>query len=45
MEVRAILDSGSEVNLLAQSICDNLIDSGAGIPTLRNISDSVWETI
>jgi hypothetical protein len=34
MKVRAILDSGSEVNLLAQSIYDTLIDSGADIPNL-----------
>lgn len=45
MKVRAILGSGSEVNLLAQSIFDKLIDSGAGIPTLRNISNTIRETI
>jgi hypothetical protein len=34
MKVRAILDSGSEVNLLTQSIYYKLIDSGADISTL-----------
>jgi hypothetical protein len=34
MKVRAILDSGSAVNLLAQSIYDKLNDSGADIATL-----------
>jgi hypothetical protein len=34
MRVKAILDSGSEVNLLAQSIYDRLLDSGMDVPTL-----------
>jgi hypothetical protein len=34
MRVKAILDSGSEVNLLAQSIYDKLLDSGMDVPTL-----------
>jgi hypothetical protein len=34
MEVRAMLDSGSEVNVLAESICEKLIDLGGDIPNL-----------
>jgi hypothetical protein len=34
MKVRASLHSGGEVNLLAESIYDKLIDSGADIPIL-----------
>jgi hypothetical protein len=34
MKVRVILDSGSDVNLLAQSVYDKLIDSRVDIPTL-----------
>jgi hypothetical protein len=39
MKVRAILDSGSEVNFLAQSIYDTSIASGADIATspLENV--------
>jgi hypothetical protein len=34
IQVKIILDSGSEVNLLAQSVYDKFIDSGMYIPTL-----------
>lgn len=34
IKIKAILDSGSEVNLLAQSIYNKLIHSGMDIPTL-----------
>jgi hypothetical protein len=34
MKVKAILDSGSNANLLAQSIYDKLVNSGIDIPTL-----------
>jgi urate oxidase len=46
MKVRAIVDSGSEVNLLAQSVHDKLIDWYSHLTSgERDISDSIWETI
>jgi hypothetical protein len=34
VKVRAILDSGSDVNLLSQNVYDKLVSTGINIPTL-----------